>query len=44
MKSDYKDVYFGDNISIYDKNKNRCEEMFRDMINKTLSKEIYKHF
>ena len=43
MKSDYKDVYLGDNISICDKNKNKCEEIFRDMINKTLSKELYNH-
>ena len=43
MKSGYKDVYFGDNISICDKIKHKCEEIFRDMINKTLSKQSYNH-
>ena len=43
MKSGYKVVYFGDNISICDKIKHKCEEIFRDMINKTLSKQSYNH-
>lgn len=44
MKSGYKDVYFGDNILICDKKiKHKCEEIFRDMINKTLSKQSYNH-